>query len=90
MNQASSCSFVLAPPYHEYDANGGGGNILVIVTGNCTWTATSTADWIRITAGASGAGNGLVQFTAAPNTGPSRTGLLTIAGQNHEVRQRNP
>jgi hypothetical protein len=90
VNQASSCTFLLAPPSHEFDANGGGGNILVIVSGACTWTAASNTDWIRITTGASGTGNGLVQFTAAPNSGPARTGSLTIAGQQYVVAQRRP
>ena len=32
-------------------------------------------------------GNGLVQFVAAPNNGPARTGSLTIAGRRYEVTQ---
>jgi hypothetical protein len=61
--------------------------VLVLVTGFCTWTATSTVDWIRITAGESGSGNGLLQFTVPPNTGPARNGVIVIAGQNYVVRQ---
>lgn len=90
VDQASPCSWMFAPPSHELDANGGGGTVLVIVTGGqCTWTASSTADWITITAGATGAGNGFVQFLVAPNTGPQRTGTLTIAGESYLVTQRS-
>ena len=85
VNQGSPCEWVLAPPYHSFDATGGNGNVLVIVTGVCTWTAKSDVDWITLTAGASGAGNGLVQFVAAPNSGPARTGTLTIAGRPYQV-----
>jgi hypothetical protein len=85
VNQASSCEWVFAPADHVFGASGGNGNILVIVTGPCTWTATSGTDWISVTAGASGAGNGLVQFVAAPNDGPARTGSLTIAGRRYQV-----
>ncbi len=43
------------------------------------WTATKTGDWITITAGASGAGSGSVQWSAAPNTtNASRTGTISI------------
>lgn len=87
VNQASQCSWTLAPPNHQFDAPGGNGNVLVIVGGSCTWTASSNVDWITLTAGTSGAGNGLVQFAAAPNVGPARTGSLTIAGQRYDVIQ---
>ena len=87
VNQGSPCEWVFTPPYHSFDANGGNGNVLVIVTGTCTWTTTSNVDWITLTSGASGAGNGLVQFVAAPNNGPARTGTLTIAGRRYEVTE---
>jgi hypothetical protein len=87
VNQASTCTWVFAPPSHLLGADGGNGNVLVIVSGACTWTAASNDAWITLTAGASGTGNGLVQFTAAPNAGPARTGSLTIAGQRYEVTE---
>jgi hypothetical protein len=87
VNQGSLCEWVFTPPNHTFDANGGNGNILVIVSGACTWTATSDVDWITVTSGASGLGNGLVQFVAAPNNGPARTGTLTIAGQRYQVTE---
>jgi hypothetical protein len=87
VNQGSLCEWVFTPPSHSFDASGGNGNILVIVTGACTWTATSDVDWITITTGASGLGNGLVQFVAAANNGPARTGTLTIAGRRYQVTE---
>jgi hypothetical protein len=87
VNQGSACEWVFAPADHVFSASGGNGNILVVVTGSCTWTATSDTDWITVTSGASGAGNGLVQFAAAPNNGPPRTGTLTIAGRRYQVSE---
>ena len=87
VNQGSPCEWVLSPPFHGFGPEGGNGNVLVIVTGACTWTATSNVDWITLTAGASGTGNGLVQFVTAPNNGPARTGSLTIAGRRYDVIQ---
>jgi hypothetical protein len=70
-----------------YDSRGGNGAVLVIVTGGCTWTAASTVDWITMTSGTSGSGDGVVQFTVAPNPGQSRTGIVAIAGQSYTVTQ---
>jgi hypothetical protein len=87
VNQASQCTWVFAPPVHEFGADGGSGNVLVIVSGACAWTAASNADWIQMTAGTSGVGDGLVQFVAAPNPGAARSGTVTIAGQAYIVRE---
>jgi hypothetical protein len=87
VTQASQCSWAFVPPSHEFTATGGAGNILVIVSGPCKWTTMSNADWIQLTAGESGVGNGLVQFVAAPNPGGARTGTLTIAGQSYIVNE---
>jgi hypothetical protein len=87
VNQGSPCEWTFLPPDTILGAGGGNGNILVIVTGACTWTAVSDVDWITVTSGASGVGNGLVQFVAAPNNGPARTGTLTIAGRRYQVNE---
>jgi hypothetical protein len=87
VSQASPCTFVLVPPLLTYDSRGGNGAVLVIVTGGCTWTAASTVDWITMTSGTSGSGDGVVQFTVAPNPGQSRTGIVAIAGQSYTVTQ---
>jgi hypothetical protein len=87
VNQASQCTWTFAPPSHAFDAAGGNGNVLMIVGGACAWSAASNNEWIRMTAGTSGAGSGLVQFTVTPNGGAARMGSLTIAGQRYEVLQ---
>jgi hypothetical protein len=50
------------------------------------WTATSSDNWITITAGATGIGSGVVSFTVSPTNVP-RSGHLTIAGLNFAVYQ---
>jgi hypothetical protein len=87
VTQASQCSYTLLPPFHQFGPGGGFGSILVIVSGPCSWTTVSNADWIELRAGASGVGNGLVQFVSAPNPGGARTGTLTIAGQTYNVNE---
>jgi Putative binding domain, N-terminal/Viral BACON domain len=87
ITQASSCTWSFNPPFHEMPVAGGFGTVLVFVTGPCTWTATSTVDWVRVVAGASGTGGGMVQFTIAANSGRARTGVIVIGSESYEVRQ---
>ena len=88
VRQGSRCTFGINPPSSSYDANGGGGAVLVFVNGPCTWTAQSTADWIGVDpAQSAGTGEGLVLFTIAANPGAGRTGTISIAGQVHTVTQ---
>ena len=49
--------------------------------------AVSNVPWITITSGASGAGNGAVSSSVAPNTGPRRIGTMVIAGLTFTVAQ---
>src|SRR4051812_47558598 len=64
------------------------GSVAVSVGTGCTWAATSNASWITITSGASGLGNGTVNYSVSANTGTtSRTGTLTVAGNTFTVTQ---
>ena len=48
----------------------------------------SNARWITVTAGATGSGNGTVNYSIAANAGTtSRTGTMTIGGQTFTVTQ---
>jgi hypothetical protein len=86
-----SCSFSLAPMSLSVGFAAATESVSVTAAGGCSWTASSQADWIGITSGSSGSGNGTVQFTIAQNPGTSpRTGTLTIAGQTVTVVQAAP
>ena len=87
VEQASPCTWSFNPPFHDLAAGGGFGNVLVFVSGPCTWTAESTVEWMRVVSGTSGIGNGLVQFSATPNTGRGRTGAVLIGGERYVVNQ---
>jgi hypothetical protein len=84
---AAACTFGIAPPNQSVAAAGGSGGVAVTTAAGCAWTAVSTATWITVTSGASGSGNGTVNFTAAANTGPARSGTITIGGQTFTVNQ---
>ena len=89
VTQTSQCTWSFGPTSSELPAAGGFGIALVFVSGgDCSWTATSTVDWIRVTSTSSGLGGGNVQFTVSPNTGPARTGIIFIAGEQYVVAQQ--
>src|SRR5947207_2549238 len=62
------CSVASTSSTTTFGADGGSGSIAVTAPTGCAWTATSGASFVSITSGATGSGNGTVQFTVAPNT----------------------
>jgi hypothetical protein len=91
VNQAaggSTCSYGLSAASQSVGAAAGTGTVGVTTAAGCAWTATSNDSWLTITSGASGTGNGTVQFSFADNSDPAaRTGTLTIAGQTFTINQ---
>jgi uncharacterized protein (TIGR03437 family) len=86
--EAAGCMYVIWTGSQSFPASGGEATVVVSAPGGCTWTATSNADWITISSGASGSGNGGVRYSVAANSSTSpRSGTLTIAGQTHTVTQ---
>ena len=88
VNQAGGCAVTISPMSQAASSSGGTATpVTVTAASGCAWTATTTTSWITISSGASGTGNGTVAFSVAANTGPARTGTITIAGQTHTVNQ---
>ena len=55
------------------------GNVAVLATPDAAWTANSLSPWIVISDGASGAGNGNIEYVASANTTlSSRVGLIEV------------
>ena len=84
------CSVASASATTSFGADGGSGSISVTAPTGCAWTATSGASFVSITQGASGSGNGTVQFAVAPNTGAVRTAAVTITGTTITITQAAP
>lgn len=84
----SACTFAIGSAGQSFGVTGGTGSVAVTAPGGCSWTASSSAGWITVTAGASGQGDGTVSFTVSTNPGvSSRTGSLIIADQTFTVTQ---
>src|SRR5262245_48547216 len=89
-NPSTTCTFTAGQPsVNSFPPEGGTGTVQVTTASTCAWTATSGSTFITITQGASGTGNGTVNFTVAANTGTAdRTGTMTIGGSAVTITQR--
>jgi hypothetical protein len=81
------CLIGLEPPGQTIGPDITTGTINVTTASGCTWTASSNATWLLVVSGASGNGNGAVSYRAESNPGPTRTGVLTIAGIEVPITQ---
>jgi hypothetical protein len=92
VNQAGvTCTYAIAPANASVSSGGGNSSVTVLAPAGCSWTASGNAAWLTILSGASGNGNGTVNYAAMANAGAlQRTGTLTIAGQTFTLMQPPP
>ena len=84
----SKCSVTVGNPGSTIPAIGGSGSITVAAARECQWTASTDAEWLSVTSGSDGQGDGTVQFGAAANADPvTRSGGIVVAGQRAVVNQ---
>jgi hypothetical protein len=82
------CSFSINPSHASIDDIGGPLRVVITTSSTaCQWTAASNATWLALTSSAFGTGVGAVTLNVSPNTGGSRMGTVTIAGQTFSVTQ---
>ena len=73
------CVASVSPTIKRVARTGATAAATVTIPSGCAWTATSDVDWIKITVGQSGSGNGSVSYLIAP--GENRQGKLHVAGR---------
>ena len=81
------CGSSINPTGQNVSAGFSTGTVGVTIAAGCSWTAASNVNWLAVTSGASGTGNGTVGYAVAANHGAARTGMLAIAGQTFTVMQ---
>lgn len=86
IDQGPACSYSVVPSTTSVPGSGGTGNITITTPGGCEWTASSSVDWLTLSA-STGTGGGVLTFTAQPNSGPERQVTLQIAGQSVTITQ---
>ncbi|MFL6280893.1 MAG: BACON domain-containing protein [Vicinamibacterales bacterium] len=87
INQGQGCTFALSSSSTSAPAAGASGTFDVKTGDGCAWAANTNVDWISVTSGTTGSGNGTVRYTVAANSGPQRSGTITAGGQTFTVMQ---
>ena len=83
----TACAYSLSTT--TFNMSGGGASAtFTVTTGNgCSWTVTTNGSFITVTSATTQTGSGSVSFSVVENPGDTRTGTLTIAGQNVAINQ---
>ncbi|MEK8017711.1 MAG: BACON domain-containing carbohydrate-binding protein, partial [Candidatus Parabeggiatoa sp.] len=85
------CTYSITPLSHAHSANAETGNVTVMTTEACPWSAQSNQAWATITSGLNGQGTSTVIYSITANTSTeNRQGTLTIAGQTFTFNQGTP
>lgn len=78
----------VSPEVAQIGSNAGAGEVGVAAPLTAVWEAITTEDWITITGGNSGIGNGTLRYSVTENTtGASRTGRIIISGTEYTITQ---
>jgi hypothetical protein len=88
LNQAGvPCTYAVSPSNRSHGFEGDTGGVGVSAVAGCSWTATTADPWISIVFPPNGVGNGAFAYRVAPNTGPARTGRITVGSAVFTVSQ---
>lgn len=83
------CAYSISPTAQNFSSTSVMSSFSVTTESGCTWFPISNDSFIKIVT-YSGEGKGEVYFSVDPNTGASRTGTITVAGQIFTINQAAP
>ena len=82
------CSFAIAPESAAHDFAATTGSVVVTTLVGCEWNVSNGVAWITILSSLSNTNGGSVTYSVEENTTAlSRTGVVSIAGQDFAVTQ---
>jgi Putative binding domain, N-terminal/Viral BACON domain len=83
----AACGYSLSPDTRSVGAAATSGSVTVTAGTGCAWRATSSAGWLSLS-GASGNGNGTINYSVAAHTGTAvRSGTITVGSATFTVTQ---
>ena len=83
----AACSYSLNPTTQSVGPLGGDFTVAVTTQAGCAWSATTGDNWIALIGDTTGTGNGTVTYRIGLGLLFSRSGRITISGQNLTVNQ---
>lgn len=81
------CAYTVTPLSVSAGVGGGAWGVAVSTVSECSWASTPNVPWITVVTPSQQMAAGSVAFNVAPNSGLTRVGTLTIAGQTVTVSQ---
>jgi subtilisin family serine protease len=81
------CQFSLSNASQIVSSGGGSFSFNVTAPQNCDFSVSSNTNWISVTGGNLGSGNGTVTFSVLSNSSAPRDGTIIVAGQTFTVSQ---
>ncbi|MBM4106301.1 MAG: hypothetical protein FJ257_08435 [Phycisphaerae bacterium] len=76
------CTLTTTPPDGttvQVAAGGESGSVGVSTGATCVWSAQASDTWLTITSGSSGTGAGTINYTAAANSGATRSATIAVS-----------
>ena len=87
----TACAFTLSPSVQSFPITGGSGSFAINMPVNCSWTASTSSNFLTIDSPASGNGSGGISFSVAPNFEGGRAGSISVSNgvavRTFEVQQ---
>lgn len=83
----NGCTFSLSSYEEDYPSSGGTGSLTINTQTGCSWNSYCDTDWVTITAGASGMGNGTVTYSIDDNAGGQRSTTIAVGNMYHRITQ---
>jgi hypothetical protein len=87
---APGCTYELSSTARSHTSAAETAAVVVTAPAGCAWTARTETSWISVISGANGTGGGNVTWMVDANSGPARTGTLTVAGRTVTLNQGAP
>lgn len=86
-NSGRRCTYDLSPAPPTLPSSGGEFRVQVSTASGCTWTARSHDQFVFVTQGTSGTGNGEVTYRVESNNDWDREAAVLVAGEIHLLKQ---
>ena len=82
------CTFTVSPTERSFTFVGGTATFSLKTSGGCTWSVSSSASWVTIVSGGSGAGSDDVRYVVLPSTlQTAREAVIAVGGATHRITQ---
>lgn len=84
---AGGCTYALAPATAAAGAASTSATVAVTAGTGCVWNTLSNASWLAVATSSAKSGTGSLNYTVAANTGPARSGTITVGNASLTVNQ---